>query len=249
MEPRHGGRVEARERMSGRYDETALMRFTGCSPHVGIAVLCLLSVPVEAATPRQILAEAAFQTQDKAVALAQIAAADKAAAADGVNRDTTLIRAMALGYRAKLTRSRSDALEARRRFEALTASDPRDPEAAAAIGTWHLDSVIALGGMVAGMAIGAKKATGLAMMDRAVALGGDRAMYPGLAALLRLSIDPGDPRGRALIEKARTAAIAQPIDRQFQRSAVAMMPSLKGGDLKAVQKLARQLLPFGRMTH
>lgn len=209
-------------------------------------------MPLEAATPRQILTEAAFQTRDRAVALAQIAEADKGAAAqlaaDAGNRDATFVRAMALGYRAKIDRNRSDAMAARRQFEVLAAADPRDADAAAAIGTWHLDSVIDLGGMVAGMVIGAKKATGLAMTDRAVALGGNRAMYPGLAALLRLSIDPGDPRGRALAEKASTAAVALPLDRIFQRSALAMLVPLKAGDQKAVQKLARQLLPFGRLV-
>jgi hypothetical protein len=31
---------------------------------------------------------------------------------------------------------------------------------------------------------------GLAALDRSVALGGNRAMFPGLAALLRLSLNP-----------------------------------------------------------
>lgn len=216
-----------------------------------IAALCAPALPLEAATPRQILAEAAFQTRDKTHALAQIAEADKGAAAqlaaDAGNRDAIFVRAMALGYRAKLDRSRSDAMAARKQFEALAAADPRDADAAAAVGTWHLDSVIDLGGMVAGMAIGARKATGLAMTDRAVMLGGNRAMYPGLAALLRLSIDPTDERGRVLVEKASTAATTLPLDRIFQRSALAMLATLKTGDNKAVQKLARQLLPFGRL--
>lgn len=216
-----------------------------------IAALGVLAMPLQAATPRQILAEAAFQTRDKTVALSQIAEADRAAgvqlAADSGNRDAAFVRAMALGYRAKLDRSRADAMAARKQFEALAAADPRDADAAAAVGTWHLDSVIDLGGMVAGMAIGAKKAAGLAMMDRAVMLGGNRAMYPGLAALLRLSIDPDDPRGRALAEKASAAAVPLPLDRIFQRGALAMLVPLKAGDSKAVQKLARQLLPFGRL--
>ncbi|MES2494904.1 MAG: hypothetical protein V4618_02205 [Pseudomonadota bacterium] len=216
-----------------------------------IAVVGALAAPVHAATPRQILAEAAFQTRDKATALAQIAEAERGALAllarDPANGDIAFVRAMALGYKAKLTRNRGDAIEARRLFEGLAAADPRDAEAAAAVGTWHLDSVVDLGGMVASMAIGAKKATGFALMDRAVTLGGNRAMYPGLAALLRLAIDADDARGRALAQKASTAGIAQPLDRVFQRNAVAILASLKAGDRKATQKLARQLLPFGRL--
>lgn len=211
----------------------------------------VLAVPLPAATPRQILTEAAFQSSDMASALALITEADRGAAAllarDGSNHEAALVRAMALGYRAKLTRNRADAIVARRLFERFAAVDPRDPDAAAAIGTWHLDSVIALGGFVAGMAIGAKKATGLAMMDRAVALGGNRALFPGLAALLRLSIDPADPRGRALAETASAAGVVLPIDRIMQRSAAALLVPLRAGDRGATQALAKQSLPFGRL--
>ena len=216
-----------------------------------IAALSMLAAPLTATTPREILTQAAFQTRDKAHALAQIAEASNRAAvlltADAGNRDAAFVRAMALGYRAKLTRNRRDALGARKQFERLVASNPRDADAVAAVGTWHLDSVLDLGSLLAGMAIGAKKATGFAMTDRAVALGGNRAMFPGLAALLRLSIDPADPRGRELAEKASTAAVVLPVDRIFQRSAAAILLSFKAGDDDATQKLARQLLPFGRV--
>lgn len=218
-----------------------------------IVAVMLVAAPaaVTAATPRETLLDAAFQSRDKAGALAQIDQADRAAAAvlarDPGNDEATFVRAMALGYRAKLTRNRAEALSARRRFEALAAAQPRDAEAIASVGTWHLDSVVELGGMIAGMAIGAKKATGVAMMDRAVQLGGGRAIYSGLAALLRLAIDPADPRGRVLAEQAANASIAQPIDRVFQRSAAVLLVPLKAGNHKEVQKLARLLLPFGRV--
>lgn len=216
-----------------------------------IAALWMWAVPLAAATPREILTQAAFQTRDKALALSQIAEASSGAAAllaaDAGNRDAAFVQAMALGYRAKLTRNRRDAMGARKQFERLVASNPRDADAVAAVGTWHLDSVLDLGGLLAGMAIGAKKATGFAMTDRSVALGGNRAMFPGLAALLRLSIDPADPRGRALAERASAAAVVTPVDRILQRSAAAIMVSVKAGDDDATQKLARQLLPFGRV--
>lgn len=225
--------------------------------HRALATLlaaCFVAVaaPLQGATPRQILAEAAFQTRDKATALRQIDDAERMAAQalarDPRDRDAAFARAMAIGYRAKLARHRGEALEARRLFEGLAAADPRDPEAAAAVGTWHLDSVIDLGGMMAAVAIGARKATGFAMTDRAVALGGNRAMYPGLAALLRLAVDAADPRGRALAEKAAAAAVPEPVDRVFQRGAAAILASLRAGDDRATERLARQLLPFGRLA-
>ena len=225
------------------------MKFQGV-----IAAILLATVPavLPAATPRETLLDAAFQTRDKGAALAQIDQADRAAAAalarNPDNDEAVFVRAMALGYRAKLTRNRSDALAARHRFDALATAKPRDAEAVAAIGTWHLDSVVELGGMIAGMAIGAKKATGYAMMDRAVALGGGRAMYAGLAALLRIAIDPADPRGRALAEQAAIGSVGQPIDRVFQRAGTAVLGPLRAGKPKEAQKLARQLLPFGRVA-
>lgn len=218
-----------------------------------VAAMMMAAAPVaiSAATPREMLLDAAFQAREKPAALAQIERADQAAAAvlarDPRNDEAIFVRAMALGYRAKLTRNRGEALAARRGFDALAAASPRDAEAAAAVGTWHLDSVIELGGMLAGVAIGAKKATGYAMMDKAVALGGGRAIYSGLGALLRLSIDPADPRGRALAEQAATALVVQPIDRVFQRSAAVLLVPLKAGKQKEVQSLAKQLLPFGRV--
>lgn len=221
----------------------------------GLAVaawLGLSAIPLSASTPSQLLTEAAFQTRDKSQALDQIAEADRMAAAqvsaNAGNADAILVRAMALGYRAKLTRSRKEALAARKRFENLAAADPRDADAAVCVGTWHLDSIVDLGGFVANIAMGAKKAIGLAMTDRAVALGGNRAMYSGLAALLRLSIDPADPRGRVLAQMASTGVVQLPLDRIFQRHAVAILAAIRNGDEAATQKLARELLPFGRIA-
>jgi hypothetical protein len=212
----------------------------------GVAV-----TPIAAATPRQTLADAAFVARTKSSALAQIdqahGAAEAMIAKNPRDRDALLVAAMATGYRAKLTKNRGEALAARKQFEALAASDPRDPEAIAAVGTWHLDSVAQLGGMVAGMVLGAKKATGLAALDRAVSLGGDRAMFAGLAALLRLSLDPADPRARGLAEAAAKGSMPTPLDRQMQRSAEAILVPLRAGSEDQVQALAKLLLPFGRL--
>lgn len=217
-----------------------------------IAIAAAWALPLAAATPTQTLIEAAFQTRHKAQALALIADADRAAsaliAADPADHDAAVVRAMALGYRAKLTRSRSDALAALGGFEGLAARDPSDADVVISVGTWHLDSIVDLGGFVAGVAIGAKKGTGFAMTDRAVALGGDRAMYAGLAALLRLAIDPDDRRGHALALKASIGTVRHPLDLIFQRSAVEILVALKSGNDVSTRQLARRLLPFGRLA-
>ncbi|WP_246152736.1 hypothetical protein [Sphingomonas montanisoli] len=211
----------------------------------------VIAAPVRAETSRELLLDAAFDTRDKDVAIKRIDQAQGVASAQLArtpgDRDAKLSMAMAVGYRAKLTRSRGEAMSAKRLFDGLAASDPRDPEAAAAVGCWHLDSVIELGGMIAGMALGAKKATGLAAMDRAVALGGGRAMFSGLAGLLRIAIDPADARGRALVDATTRAATPQKVDKLFQRSAATVLAQLRAGRGEVAQELAKELLPFGKV--
>ncbi len=211
----------------------------------------IVACPVQAATPREVLTRAVFQTTDKATAIALIGQArtgsDAILAKAPGNREAQVVRAMATGYEAKLLRSRSDALAARRAFEALAASDPRDPEAAAAVGGWHLDVIVGVGAMAGRMLVGASKATGLTALDRAVALGGDRAFFSGLAGMLRLQLDARDARARALIETAAHGTTPTPLDVQLQRSAVLVAARLRANDLAGAQKLAKILLPLGRV--
>lgn len=206
-----------------------------------------------AADPREILTVAAFQTRDRDAAVAQVNRAEQEAAAALAkapnDRDALFERGMAIGYRAKLTRSLGDAQAARKIFESLARTDPRDAEAQAAVGTWHLDAVDQLGGMIARTALGARRQVGEAAIDRAVALGGRRALFPALAALVRIRADPDDiARARALAEQAGRGATPTAQDRILQRAAAAILVPLRAGDGKAAAQLARTLLPFGRLA-
>ena len=219
-----------------------------------LACLCialLIALPAAAETPREILFDAAFRVQDKRAALAQIDKAEQAATAALArtphDREAFLIRAMAIGYRAKLNSSRSSALEARQLFDSLAAADPQDAEAQALVGGWHIDAVAKLGGLAAGAMLGARKKSGFAAIDRAVALGGERAMFPGIALLLRLSLDPRDPTGPRLAQMAAQGTTPSTIDRIMQRAALEILAQLRTGDSRAVQAAAKRLLPFGRV--
>lgn len=221
-----------------------------------LALLALVggSSAALAATPREMLTAAAFTAPTKQAALAQIAAAQAAAEAElrtkPGDREATLVRAMAIGYRAKLARTRADALEARKLFDALAKADPNDPEAQLVIAGWHLDSVADVGRMMAGAVLGARSADGLAAIDRAVALGGaQHATYPAAAAMMRIRLDPGDvARARQLAEAAAQAPVTTPLDRIMQRNAVALLAPLRAGDGKAASALAIRLMPFGKMA-
>lgn len=222
-----------------------------------VLALFILVAPVAAGSSppsgpsRDGLTQTVFTARDKASALEQLAAvladANATLARAPGDSDAQLTRAMAIGYRAKLTGSRSDALACRAQFEALVARNPRDPEAHAALGGWHIDAVEALGGLTARAVLGARKATGYEATDRAIALGGDRALFTGLAALLRLSLDPEDARGAALADAATRGATPTTLDRMMQRRAVEMVAVLKGGDRHVVKAMAKRLLPLGQI--
>jgi hypothetical protein len=214
------------------------------------AWLLLVAAPASAQSARDLLTEASFATTDKAAALARVGAAEQAAARllqrTPGDREAQLMWATALGYRAKLTGSRADAVAARKRFESLVAQAPDDAERHLALGAWHVGALNKLGTMVGRALLGAQKATAYASLDRAVTLGGGRALFTGLAALLRLELDPADARGRALAEAAVKAPAPTMLDRQMQRAAAAVLVPLRAGRRAEAKLLASKLLPFGR---
>lgn len=213
--------------------------------------LTALAMPAAAETARDVLTQASFAARSKAAALQSIAEADRLAAATLArapdDREALLMQATARSYRAKLSGSRADAIAARRMFEALASRAPHDPEPQLGLGAWHMGAVFKLGGMIGRAALGAQKSVGLASLDRAVAAGGDRAIYAGVAALLRLEQDAHDPKGRALADFASKAATPTAFDRMMRRSATLILASIQAGNATATKVLAARLLPFGQI--
>ena len=220
---------------------------------VSIAVCAVGSaVPARAETPRELLTQAGFVDRDRSVALARI---DRAAAVAGQalsrspnDQEAAIMQAMANGYRAKLLGNRGEAIAARKQYETLVTRYPRNAEAQAALGAWHVGVIAKLGRFVGRAVAGAQKATGFEALDRSVALGGNRAMFAGLAGLLRLELDPNDARGRALVETASRAPTPTAIDGYVKRAAMAVLVPLRAGDANATKALADRLLPFGQFT-
>jgi hypothetical protein len=216
-------------------------------------VLAFAAGPAAAAeNAREILMTAAFASTDKATALAGIDRALKAADAVLVrspgDQEARLQHALAISYRGKLTRSRTDIMAARRGFEAVLAADPRSADANMAIAGWHLGSIIELGPLLAATMLGAKRSVGLKALDRAVALGGNRAFFPALACLHRIQLDPGDVRSALnLAETAVKADANTPADRVMQKFAAALLVPLRKGNGGAAAKAAKLLLPFARV--
>lgn len=219
-----------------------------------IIFLCVslaLAAPLCAESPRDLLTHASFHDRDKGAALRRVGTAHAAATAllrrSPTDREAALMQATALGYRAKLTGSRGDAIAARKAMEQLVARAPADPERHLVLGAWHMGAVHKLGRLVARAALGASKPVGLSALERAIALGGNRAMFPGVASLLRLEQDPKDAQGRALAEAAARGGTPTPLDRHIQQAARAVLVPLRAGDTRSTRRLAAQLLPFGRI--
>lgn len=220
------------------------------------AVAVTIATPSAAQTAqaaRDLLVGAAFVETSKPAALAKIgaaiAAADAAITRNPQDRDARLQRAIAIGYRGKLRRNRADVQVARRGFDAAAASAPADPEAQMAIAGWHLGAIIELGPLIARTGLGARKAQGLAALDRAVRGGGGRAIFPAFASFTRILIDPADVAGaRALAEAAVRGRVARPEDRIMQRHAASLLPLLRAGNGKAAAVFAEGLMPFGRLS-
>jgi hypothetical protein len=216
---------------------------------MAVTMAAALPLPAAAQSARDLLAQAAFQDRSQSAALARVDRARALALATAQrlpdDQDAAVLAAGALAYRAKLTGSRTEAIEARRQLEAVAARFPRNAEAQIALGGWHLGVIAKVGRLVGRAVAGAQKGVGLAATERAVALGGNRAFFTGLAGLLRIEADPADPRGRALLDQATQAAAPGALDRIIQRNAGAVLASLKQGDTKTARALADRLLPFG----
>jgi hypothetical protein len=215
---------------------------------IGLALA--LASPATAATPREILTQASFQTADKGTALTLInqglAEANAILAQNPQDKEAQMQRGVAIGDRGHLKRSPADAKAARQIFETFLAANPRDPEAHLAIATWHLDTVDA--GFFAAAVLGGKKDIGLAELDKAVALGGGRPFFTGFAALMRIRLNPSDIAGaRNLAEQAAVAPAPTALDRIAKHAAQQVLIPLRNGDGRTAALLARKYLPFGRI--
>jgi hypothetical protein len=181
------------------------------------------AAPAQAAVSDRLFA-AAFSTPDKAAALAivnaSLAEIDHALARAPRDRDMRFQQGIALGYHAKLTRSVAEAKRARDVFTQLIAEKPNDPEPLVALASWHIETVADVGGLIGGTLLGAKRAEGLALMDRALKNSGGRALIYGFSALLNARAKPKDLlRTRQLAEAAQKMAAPTVLDREIQHRA------------------------------
>ena len=219
-----------------------------------VAAAVVLSVPHQAvaASPRATLVTAAFETSGKARALALVNSAigtlNATLAKNAGDRDAQLQQGIAYGYRGKLTSSIGDARKARDLLTKFVQSHPSDPEGQVALGGWHLTVLSSVGSLVGGT-LGASKSKGIAALDRAVKLGGNRAFFPAYAGLSRIALSSSEAAAaKALLEKADGGAAPSEVDRITRSAARQVLALLNKGKSKEASQLAQDLLPFGRVS-
>ena len=199
------------------------------------------------------LAIAGYQTTDKARALAIVTAAesdfDKALARDPANVPAQLQKAVAIAYRAQLTRGIALAKETRRRFETIRTAHPDNSLVWGALGGWHGGAVATVGSFLAGSALGAKKSE----MERCYAQA--LKLAPGLPstrvffAITLLDLDAGNAtRAAGLLKGLESLPAQDGFEALLKRQGLELAAVLAKGDAAAAQATARRLKAFSRIA-
>ena len=199
------------------------------------------------------LAIAGYQTNDKARALAIVAAAEKdfdtALAREPSNMQAQLQKAIAIAYRAQLTRGIGLAKDTRRRFEAIRAAHPENSLVWGALGGWHGGAVATVGSFLAGTALGAKKSE----MERCYAQA--LKLAPGLPstrvffAITLLDLDAGNSvRAAGLLKGLESLPAQDGFEAMLKRQGLELAAVLARGDAAAAQAMARKLKAFSRIA-
>ena len=199
---------------------------------------------------RSQLAIAGWYTRDRSQALALVNEAEKdfdtALAKAPGNVDAQLQKAVAVGYRAKLTKSPGLAKDARRRFEAIKAAHPDNAVAWAAVGGWHAGAIATLGSFMASAVVGAKTSEIDPNFLKAIKLEPDNPVHRAYYAMVLMDLSKSN---NAKAERALQGIGQLPANDGYEATAraqgVQLAAALKAGDMAAAQQLARRLQAFG----
>ncbi len=193
---------------------------------------------------------AAYQTADKARALALVAAAEKdldaALAKAPTDPNVQIQKAIAIGYRAKLTRSPGLAKDTRKRMDAVRAAHPEMALAWAALGGWHGGAVATLGSFTAGLVLGAHASEVDPFFIKAIKLDPANPVHRSYYAITLLDLDKNNAaKAATLLQGIGQMPAHDAFDALARAQGVQLAASLKTGDAAAAQALARRLAAFG----
>jgi tetratricopeptide (TPR) repeat protein len=199
---------------------------------------------------RSQLSIAAYETRDKAQALAQVERAeadfDAALAKNPKDIAAQMQKAVAIGYRAKLTKSPGLGKEARKRFEAIRDAHPDYAIAWSAVGGWHAGAIATLGGFMAGTVLGAKNDEIARNFGQALKLDPASPSLRTIYAMSLLDLDRDNAvKAASLLNGIGNLPAHDGFDALLRAQGVQLSAALKAGDAKAAQALARRLQAFG----
>ncbi len=198
------------------------------------------------------LVQAAYMTRDKAQALGIIASAeadfDKALAKSPGYSDALFQKAVAIGYRAKLTKSPGLGKESRRGFEAWRAAHPDSALGWSAVAGWHGGAVATLGGFMASTVLGAKSGEVDTGFARALKLDPTNPVHRVFYAETLLDLDKGNAaKAAALLQGVAQMPATDAYEALLRSHGVQIAAALKAGDAKAAQAVSRRLAAFGTL--
>lgn len=203
---------------------------------------------------RATLAQAAYFAPNKAQAEQLVGRAlqdaEAALALSPGHADAGLQRAIATGYRAKLSRSPQLGREARQLMEESVKRMPDSGYARAALGGWHGEVVLDLGSMMAKTMLGASKSEALRHLEAAQANDPTNPGFPTFLAffILRLEGEAGVPKARALLAKATQLEARGGVDALMQKHARAVAAALAEGKTDKAIMLAHANRAFGQIS-
>ncbi|WP_439532684.1 hypothetical protein [Polymorphobacter sp.] len=192
---------------------------------------------------------AGYDTPDKDRALALVTAAeadfDAALARTPADPQAQLQKAVAIGYRAKLTRSPGLAKQARDRFLAVRTAHPDLALAWSAVAGWHGGSVATLGSFTAGLVLGARTKDFETGYARALQLEPRNPAWRTLYALGLMDLKPGNAsRAAAILKGIETLPAADAFESRLRAQGVTLAEALADRPSEA-QAVARRLSAFG----
>jgi len=199
------------------------------------------------------LVEAAYGTRDKAQALDIVAQAERsfdaalAKAPDSV--EAQLQKAVAIGYRAKLTKSPGLGKDARKRFEAVRAAHPELALGWAAVAGWHGGAIATLGNFMASNVLGAKAAEVDVGFANALRLEPTNPVHRVIYAMTLLAMDKkNSAQAAAALQGIGQLPVHDGFEALLRSQGVQLFAALKAGDAGAAQLLSRHLQAFGTLS-
>jgi hypothetical protein len=198
------------------------------------------------------LIQAAYGTSDKARAMDLIAAAerdfDAATQKSPGNLDAQFQKSVAIGYRAKLTKSPGLGKDSRKGFEAYRTARPNDALGWAAVAGWHGGAIATLGSFMASTVLGAKKAEVESGFARAIKLDPTNPVHRVFHAQTLLDLDTDNAlKAAATLQGIGQLPAHDGYEAMMRAQGVQIAAALKAGDVKAAQGLSRRLAAFGAL--